>query len=250
MTTLPIALQLYTVRDESAKDFVGTLRRVAEIGYAGVEFAGYGGLSAQELRAVLSDLGLQVAGVHAGADELRDTPDAVIDYQHEIGNSFVTIGWMAGHDDLAGWQEEAALLNQFGANLKKHDLQLCYHNHAHELAPADGVRGLDLLYQYTDPTLLQAELDLYWLQKGGANPVDYVRRYAGREPLLHVKDMAADAEGSFTEFGTGILDWDAIFTAAQNAGVRWYIVEQDICQRPSLESAAISFNNLQERLSR
>ena len=245
MAQLPIALQLYTVRDETEKDFIGTLRRVAEIGYPAVEFAGFGGLSAKELRGVLAELNLQPASAHIGIDELTNTPGAVIDYQLELGNQFVVIPWMAGHADLAGWEEEARRLNEIGALLKQNNLQLCYHNHAHEFDRIDGERGLDVLYRLTDPGLLKAELDLYWVKKGGEDPVQYVQRYAGREPLLHIKDMADDDKGSFTEIGAGILDWKAIFAAAQGTGVRWYIVEQDICRRPSLESIAISYRNLQ-----
>jgi len=247
MANIPVALQLYTVRDEIEKDFIGTLRRVAEIGYAGVEFAGYGGVSAKELKAVLTDLNLQVAAAHTGVDELLKNPGAAIDYQLEIGNRYVVIPWMPAPKDCAGWQEEASQLNDIGAVLRRNDLQLCYHNHAHEFEMADGEHGLDLLYKFTDFQLLKAELDTYWVAKGGEDPAQYIRKYAGRVPLLHVKDMAGDAEGSFTEFGTGILKWDEIFAAAQESGVEWYIVEQDICRRPCLESVEISFRNLQAR---
>ncbi len=241
MAHLPIALQLYTVRDETAKDFIGTLKRVAEIGYEGVEFAGFGGLSAHELCTVLADLQLTAAAAHIGFDELRETPGAVIDYQLEIGNPYVVIPWMAGHNDLAGWEEEAAMLNKLGALLKENNLQLCYHNHAHEFEMVDGERGLDVLYRLTDPALLKTEPDLYWVQKGGEDPVKYVRKYAGREPLLHIKDMAADAEGSFTEFGAGILPWKEIFAAAEKGGVQWYIVEQYICAAPAWKALPSAF---------
>lgn len=247
MATIPIALQLYTVRDETAKDFIGTLRHVAGVGYAGVEFAGFGGLPAKELRTVLADLNLQVAAAHIGIDELTNDPGDVIDYQLALGNKFVVVSVMSAPADLDGWEAEASRLNEIGALLKENDLQLCYHNHAHEFVVVNGEYGLDLLYKLSDADLVQAELDLYWVKKGGQDPVHYVRKYAGREPLLHIKDMAADAEGSFTEFGTGILAWDEIFATAENAGVQWYIVEQDFCKRPCLESIEISFRNLQAR---
>lgn len=247
MSTIPVAVQMYTLRDETAKDFIGTLRRVAEIGYAGVEFAGYGGLSAAELKAVLDDLQLRAAGTHLGLDALETDPDAVLDYQLAIGNHFITVPWMPAPADLAGWKEAAARLNAAGEQCKQRGIQLCYHNHAHEFALVDGVPGLDVLYANTDPALVQAQLDLYWVKKAGYDPASYVKKYAGRVPELHIKDMADDADGSFTEFGTGIIDWDAVFAAAPAAGVQWYIVEQDVCQRPCLESVEISFRNLRAR---
>ena len=246
MTGLPIALQLYTVRDEMQKDFLGTLRRVAAMGYTAVEFAGdFGKLSARELKHVLAELNLRPISAHVGVDLLENDPGAAIDYQLELGNTNVVIPWMTAPADRAGWVEEASRLNAFGELCKQNDLQLSYHNHAHELALVDGTPGLDLLYQYTDASLLKSELDIYWVKKGGFDPVSYIHKLAGRLPLLHAKDMANDANGTFAEVGSGILNWDEIITAGRAAGVQWYIVEQDSCQRPCLESAEISLRYLQ-----
>lgn len=249
MSKIPVAVQLYTLRDETAKDFVGTLRKVAEIGYAGVEFAGYGDLTAKELKTLLDDLGLKAAGTHVGMDALGNDFNAVADFQLEIGNPFVVIPWLGEEFRRTAeeWKQTAAKMSAIGEKCVQRGLTLCYHNHSFEFARFDGAYGLDLLYGNSDPKYLQAELDLYWVKKGGENPTAYIQKYAGRVPLLHVKDMADDAEGSFAEVGTGILDWDAIFAAAPSAGTKWYIVEQDVCKRPCLESVEISFRNLQAR---
>lgn len=247
MATIPVGVQMYTLRDETEKDFVGTLRKVSEIGYAGVEFAGYGGLAAGELKSIIDDLNLRSIGAHTGTDALEADMAGVIDFQLTLGSKFVIVPWIQPPTDFAGWQEFAGCMNRYGQELKRHGLQLCFHNHAGEFVRIGGMYGLDLLYENTDAELVQAELDLYWVKKGGEDPARYMQKYAGRVPLLHIKDMAADAEGTFTEFGTGIIDWDAIFAVAPAVGAQWYIVEQDVCQRPCLESVAISFNNLKAR---
>jgi sugar phosphate isomerase/epimerase len=246
MPQLPIALQMYTVRDDASRDFAGTLRKVAEIGYAGVEFAGTGSLSAAELRRLLDDLGLRVAGSHTGLDELEQNLRVALDFSQAIGNTTVVCPWLPQErrGSADGYRALGDLLNRVGAACKERGLRLCYHNHDFEFERFDGQYGLDILYAATDPSLVQAELDTYWIKKAGADPAAYIRRYAGRAPLIHLKDMAADEKGSFAEVGEGIQDWPAIFAASEAGGAEWYIVEQDTCPRPPLESIAISLRNL------
>jgi sugar phosphate isomerase/epimerase len=246
MPQLPIALQLYTVRDEAARDFTGTLRQVAEIGYAGVEFAGTGGLSAEELRRLLDDLGLRVAGSHTGLDDLERNLSAALDFSQAIGNPYVVCPWLPQErrGSADGYRALGDLLNRVGAACKERGLQLCYHNHDFEFQRFDGQYALDILYAATDPNLVQAELDTYWIKKAGVDPAAYIRQYAGRAPLIHLKDMATDEKGSFAEVGEGTQDWSSIFEASEAGGARWYIVEQDVCPRPPLESVTISLRNL------
>ena len=247
MSKIPIAVQLYTLRDETARDFAGTLHKVAQFGYAGVEFAGFGGLSAGEVKGLLDDLQLRPAGAHVAIEALEQELASVIDFQLAIGNRYIVCPWMPEErrGDAAGWRQAAQALAAIGAECARHGLVLCYHNHDFEFARFDGESGLDLLYGAAPARDLQAELDLYWVKKGGEDPVAYINMLSGRLPLLHLKDMADDPERGFSEVGNGILDWPAIFAAAQAAGVQWYIVEQDTCQRPPLESVEISLRNLQ-----
>jgi len=250
MTKIPIALQLYTVRDVLQEDFLGTLRKVSEMGYTAVEFAGdYGKLSAHELKKVLADLNLRPISAHIGAEAMENDPGSTIDYQLEIGNNMIAIPWMPAPPDREGWIEEASRFNTLGGLLKQNDMQLLYHNHAHEFALVNGTPGLDLLYQLADERLLKVELDAYWVKKAGYDPAEYIRKYAGRLPVLHAKDVGAGADGPTVEVGNGILNWDEILTAAGATGVKWVVVEQDNCQRPSLESVEISLRYLQEKLS-
>jgi sugar phosphate isomerase/epimerase len=246
MAQIPIALQMYTLREETARDFVGTLRKVAEIGYAGVEFAGTGGLTAQELQRLLDDLGLRPAGSHTGLDELERNLNAALDFSQAIGNSVIVCPYLPENRRRSAdaYRAVAELLNRVGGACREHGLQLCYHNHDFEFQQFDGQYGLDILLGATDRELVELELDTYWVKKAGEDPVAYIRKYAGRCPLIHLKDMAADEKGSFAEVGEGTMDWPAIFAAAEPAGARWYIVEQDTCRRPPLESVAISLRNL------
>ena len=245
---IPVALQMYTLRDQASADFRGALAGVARIGYAGVELAGTGGLTAPELAKVLSDLGLKCAGSHEGMDRLESDFSAVVDFQKEIGNSFVVIPWLAEErrKGAAGWIETAGKMTEIGHMLKEEGLQLCYHNHSFEFEKFDGQYGLDLLYANSGPDAVQAELDTYWVKHGGEDPIEYINRYAGRAPLIHIKDMAAGEDRAFAEIGEGILDMPGIFEAAKKAGSAWMIVEQDTCKRPPIESVKLSFDNIKK----
>lgn len=249
MAKIPVALQMYTVREDAGRDFVGTLRKVVALGYAGVEFAGTGGMTAPDLKRLLDDLGLQVAGSHVGLDTLEGALDAALEYNLTLGNRFVVCPWLPEdrRRDADDYRRLADVLNDIGRACRELGLQFCYHNHAFELQSFNGQTGLDILFEATDPDLVKAELDTYWVEYGGASAVEYLRRYAGRTPLVHLKDMADDPQRSFAEVGTGTMDFDAIFAASEAAGVEWYIVEQDTCQRPPLESVEISLKNLRAR---
>lgn len=243
MANIPIGLQMYTVRDECDKDFVGALRRVKEIGYEGVELAGTHGLSAADLRKVLDDLGLRCAGGHAGDRDVHQ----VADYYHTLGCTCVggpSLPPGKFPEDKESVLAAAKYMNEVGAHYRAHGLTLYYHNHAHEFKTVDGKYILDWFYENTDPQNVQAEIDVMWVQYADVDPAAYLRKYPNRVPLVHIKDM--DQSKDFTEVGNGVLNWKSVLAACQDIGAHWYIVEQDRCKRPSFESAQISFNNLKE----
>jgi len=247
-TRIPVALQLYTVRDEAAKDFIGTLAKVAAMGYAGVELAGMGGLSAARLREALDRLGLRCAGSHVSLERLRNELPAVLDESEALGNRYIVVpalpeamrGCEASYVDLTGE------LNAIGAACRERGMALAYHNHAFEFQRFGGRYALDILYDGTDPALVKGEPDVYWMAYAGADPAAWLCDHPRRCPLVHLKDMAPGTERTFAEVGEGILDFRPIFAASLTAGVEWYIVEQDRCARPSLESAALSLQHLRE----
>ena len=242
MRNIPIAVQLYTLREKMKSDFLGVLDQVAEIGYQGVEFAGFGGFSADELKKHLDKIGLEVVGSHTGLNLLREDLNNVIEYNKELGNKYIVVPYV-DFDTKEDYIDLAKELTEIGAILKENDLQLCYHNHAHELNKYNGKYGLDLLYNNVDSDLLQAEIDTYWVKKAGLDPIDYIDKYSGRIPLLHLKDLEADT-GDFAEVGEGIIDIKGLTNQAKAIDTEWLIVEQDQCKKPALESVKISFNNL------
>jgi sugar phosphate isomerase/epimerase len=242
MAAIPVGIQLYTVRDMLDQDFKGTVDALAEMGYQGVEFAwNYGGMTPVELAALLQSVGLRAIGYHTSLEEMLNPDSMTYAYARVLGGKYLTTG-LPG--DVAGdWQAAIARCAEGAAAAKAQGFTFTYHNHAQELACINGEHALDILYAATDPALVQAELDTFWIAKGGAEVVPYIRKHAGRVPEIHAKDMDP-ATGNFTEVGNGMLDWPAIFAVGQEVGAEWVIVEQDVCPGPSLDSARMSIENL------
>lgn len=243
-----IALQLYTLRDLTKEDMVGTLRRVKEIGYEGVELAGYGDATPDALTETVQELGLKVVGAHVGMGALQQDLGGLVAEATRMGNTHLVCPSIPGDKRSAeGYVAFAKELEEVGREVRGAGFTLCYHNHDFELRDQyDGQTGLDILYANSEVALVQAEIDTFWIQKGGLNPADYIRKYGGRTPLIHVKDMTNDERETFAEVGTGKLDWPAIFAAAEASGAKAYIVEQDVCPGDPLESARISLENLKK----
>lgn len=240
-----VALQAYTVRKELAVDYLGTLTRIAEIGYEGVELGPPpADISLDQLKDHLKQIGLRVVGSHAGLQQLTDDLGTQVDYLHTMGGRYLGLSHrFASRQEVL---EAARRFNEIGAACRQEDIQLLYHNHNWEFTRFDGQSAYDLLLDATDPELVKMELDTYWIQRAGEDPVDYLTRLRDRCPLLHIKDMEAGEEQFFAEVGEGVLDWDAIFRAADAAGTQWLVVEQDDCRGSAFESIAISYHNLQE----
>lgn len=246
-----VALQLYTLRDLTKDDFSGTLKKVAEIGYDAVEFAGFGGLTAKEVRQLLDDLGLVSVASHEGFERLEKDLEERIEYNLEVGNKFIVCPSMPGEwreTGVDGFKQFGEKLNILGEKMKKAGMQLGYHNHNFEFEKVDGKYLYDYLFEATDPELVKAQVDVYWVQYGGEDPIAHLKKYAGRCPLLHMKDMTADEEPTFAPVGAGILDMKGIIQTARETGVEWFIVEQDRTQQPVLEAIAISLKNMRQLL--
>ena len=249
MPNLPIALQMYTVRDDAAKDFAGTIAEVAKIGFAGVELAGRGSLSVMELKSLLDNHHLQVCGSHVALDALEKDVAKVIEENLALGNPYVIVPYLGNeHRGSAdAYKKVAASLNKFGETVRAHGLTLGYHNHDFEFKTLDnGQTGMDILLGETDPALVKAEVDTYWVLVAGLDPVAFIQKHSGRVPLLHIKDRDK-TDGSFAEVGTGDLPLDALVAAAPGVGAQWLIVEQDVCKRPPLEAVKISYDNMKAR---
>jgi sugar phosphate isomerase/epimerase len=250
MTNIPIAVQMYTLREEAEQDFAGTLKKVAELGFDGVEFAGFGGLTATEVKELLDDLGLKAASSHVPLEVLENNLDKVIEDQKIIGSSYVVVPFiMPDKRSEEDYKALISFLNLAGDACRREGITLCYHNHDFELERLeDGRKVLEAIFDDTNPSYVKTELDIYWLTKAGEKPVEWLNRYKDRSPLVHLKDMTTDGEQFFAELGTGGVDIEAVLKLGEEIDVKWWIVEQDMSRRSPLESVEMSINYLKQSL--
>jgi sugar phosphate isomerase/epimerase len=240
-----VGVQLYTVRDDLARDFEGTLARIAEIGYREVEFAGYHGKSPSEVRAILTRLGLAAPASHVPIEVFRRDTDGAIAEAKTVGHQYLVVPWLAPPErrSIDDYRRLAEELNRFGEKVRAAGMRLGYHNHDFELGAMDGSVPLDLLFDRTDPNLVIFELDLYWVTKGGADPLTYFSRYPGRVHLVHVKDSAGAPDHRQVDVGKGTIDFAKILSRREQAGIRHAFVEQDEPANP-LEMVRASYEYL------
>jgi sugar phosphate isomerase/epimerase len=242
----PIGIQLYTVRRELAKDVEGTLAKLAAIGYREVEFAGYPEGTAKSLRAILDRLHLRAPSGHVGTQALRTDWARTLEQAAAVGQRYVVVAFIPQEERRTAddWKRIAAAFNRAGEAAKAAGLQFCYHNHDFEFVPLDGALPYDLLLAGTDPRLVRLELDLYWITKGGRDPLDYFAKWPGRFPLVHVKDMDATPNKFFADVGKGTIDFRRIFRRARQAGIEHYFYEQDETPGSPFDSAKASYEYL------
>ena len=249
-----IAAQLYTIREHTKTfaDFARSMEKVSGIGYRAAQISAIGDFADADVKRVCDDNGLVICNTHVDFGLLRGDINRVIE-QHGVWDCrHVALGGMP-HEFRAsedGFRRFAGIANEIGEKLAAAGLSFSYHNHSFEFVKFGGRSGLELLFDETDPRYVQAELDTYWVQHGGADSVQWIDKMAGRMPVIHLKDMVMlpsdDGRGqqAMAEVGEGNLNWAGILAACERAGVQWHAVEQDICQRDPFESLAISFRNL------
>jgi sugar phosphate isomerase/epimerase len=249
----PVALQLYTVRSVASKDWVGAVTKVAEIGYDAVEFAGFGGLKAAEIKKLMDDLGLTVAGSHEGYQSMANDTQARIDFNLALGNTNLVVPSMPGEwrqDGEDSVKKFAESLNKIGEQVSAAGCQLSYHNHSFEFETKFGDKTMwDVLFENTQANTLKGELDVAWAKRGGFEPADVIRKYSDRVKMLHMKDAVIGEDYKLSPIGLGTIDMASIITAAREVGVEWFIVEQDRAERPILEAVEISLTNMRELLA-
>jgi sugar phosphate isomerase/epimerase len=245
-----IAAQMYTLREflKTPDDIAKSLKKVKDIGYQAVQLSALGPIPPADLKKILDREGLTVAATHESYERMRDNPDAVIADHKLYGCKHTAIGGLPKDlRNAAGFPKFAKEASAVAKRLTEGGLTWSYHNHSFELEKFNGRTGLEILYAESDPKYFTAELDTYWIAHGGGDPALWIRNLSGRLPLLHLKDMVMRGqEQLMAEVGEGNLNWPAILSAAKEAGVKWYIVEQDVCQRDPFESLAISLKNLQK----
>jgi sugar phosphate isomerase/epimerase len=248
-----IGLQLYTVRGQLAADFTGTLRKIKKTGYAWLEAAGYDdgkfyGMAPAEFRKIVQGMGMEVISSHASftADKQKEALAA----HKELGVKYLVYpGFpIPEHKTKNDFIQAAARLNAIGEACKKAGIKFGYHNHDFEFIQLGDIRGYDILMNYTEPSIVCFESDIYWMVYAGVDPVEYFGKYAGRIELWHVKDMKDDPDKGFAEVGTGTIPYDEIFQYAELSGMKYFFVEQDDCEMDPLLSIEISYNNLRTLL--
>jgi sugar phosphate isomerase/epimerase len=236
MTRVPIALQLYSVRENCARNLPGTLEAVARMGYEGVEFAGYHGHSAQELRAMLDGLGLAVAGTHIGLDTLLDDRLAeTVEFNRTLGNGFLVVPDLPEErrNSRAAWLDTARLFNEIAERLAQEDMVVGYHNHRVEFTPMDGELPWDTFFGNTREDVVM-QLDIGNAFRGGVEPVAVLERYPGRAVTVHLKEYSQVSPEAL--IGEGEVRWDDVFRLCETiGGTAWYIVEQESYAYPPLE---------------
>ncbi len=246
-----LAAQLYTVREftKTAADFAASLKKVRDIGYTAAQVSAIGPIPPAEVKKIADDNDITICNTHIGWPRLLNELDVVIDEHHLWGCKHVAVGSMPGEYRDAGedgYHRFAAEATAVGQKLAAANLTFSYHNHSFEFARFGRQNGLEILYGESDPRYLQAELDTYWIQHGGGDVIDWIKRMKNRMPVVHLKDMAivGQREQVMAEVGEGNLNWSGILVACKDANVEWYAVEQDICPGDPFESLAISYRNL------
>jgi sugar phosphate isomerase/epimerase/putative flippase GtrA len=267
MKKLPVALQVYSVRDDAAADLEGTLIKIKEFGYDGVEFAGLYGRTPDEVAAMCKKIGLVPVSAHVPYVDMLKDPEGVFSAYAGIGCKYIAVPYL-GDSHRPGnpnFKYVIEFIKVLGAAAGDHGIRLLYHNHDFEFIKIDGKYALDLLYDSVSEDLLQTEIDTCWANVGGVDPADYVRKYAGRAPVVHLKDFFGQKsedmyeligieskapkrpEGfEFRPVGHGLQNIPEIVRASVEAGAEWLVVEQD---RPSqgltpMESAKASIDYL------
>ena len=245
MAQVPVGLQLYSVRKDCERDLAGTLRQVAQMGYAGVEFAGYHGVSAQELRRMLDDLGLRCAGSHVpfsalGEGELEKTAE----FNRTLGNRYLICPSLPAEyrETADGWKRAAEALSRAAEGLRSAGLRVGYHNHSIEFRPLGGTTPWQIMLRETSPEVV-LQLDTGNAMHGGADPVALLEECAGRALTVHLKEYSSTNEKAL--IGEGEVDWERVFSLCEGGGrTEWYIVEQETYAYEPLECVRRCLENL------
>lgn len=249
-----LAAQLYTLREQmkTPEEIRAGLEKVSGMGYTSVQVSAIGKIEPEELRDICGECGLTICATHTPFDEILENTAQVAQNHKTFGCGLVGIG-SGGHTvfdeaiSLEGYAQLAAQLNEAGRRLREYGLRFAYHNHNAEFRRLEnGKTGYDFLIENTSPSLVGFILDTYWVQAGGASPVDYIKKLAGRIEVIHFKDMAVDARnhGYITEIGAGNLNWASILAACEETDVKAAAVEQDVCPRDPFDCLRASYEYL------
>jgi len=248
-----IAAQMYTCRDfcTTPKDIAESCQKIARIGYKAIQSSAMGReepISPGELRKICDGEGLKVCATHMDFNDMHTNPEKVIADHQILGCRWVGIGGAPAeaHQSEDTWVAFAKEASRVAAKLAESGIGFVYHNHSHEFALFGKRIVMDILLEDSDPKYFMFEPDTYWIQHGGGSPVAWLKKLAGRCPVVHLKDFAItfEREQFYTEIGEGNLDWPNIMKTCDEVGVEWMPVEQDVCPGDPFDSLKISYDNL------
>ena len=235
----PVALQLWSIREDVKRDFAAATAAVAGIGYHGVELAGYGNLDAKGAKAALDAAGLKVAGMHVSYPDLKRDPNAIIAEALLLRCRHVVCSWLP--PDLfvsaSGCERLGEQLGEIGSMLGAFGIRFGFHNHDSEFRIFDGRPAFDWMLGAAAPRNLFAEVDVFWVNHAGYSPSKFIRDHGARVPLVHLKDAK--------ELGAGPVDFDQVFAATDSVGaVEWFIVEQEQYSHAPLVSVRLCYEQM------
>ena len=262
---IPLGIQLWTVKEDAAKDLEGTLRKVYAAGFREIEFAGFYDKSAAEIGALLKGIGFSLVSMHAGAGDIAKNGDKILADAKTLGLRYIVcsspgvspekdkLPWEEKMKavDLSDWKWNADLFNKFGKQVSEAGMSFGYHNHSAEFKKFDGKTAFDHLYEMTDPKHVKIELDVGWVVVAQQDPIAILNKYKDRVIALHVKDVAKrvsqDKDPPSVALGEGVVDWKAVIGTAKKNGTKAFFYEQEEpFTRPILESVKISGDYLQK----
>lgn len=239
---IPVGVQLYSVREECKKDFPGTLAQMAKIGFAGVEFAGYWGRNAKEIRKMLNDNGIVACGSHTPSEDVApDKLEATIEFNKEIGNHFIIVPDMTGATKKI-WLEKCKRFDELADKLKPLGLSIGYHSHFHDFHEVEGEMPWDIFGEHTNRDVI-LQLDTSNCCDGGADPMTELKKFPGRTKSIHIKPHGGGEE---SVIGEDKINWRLIFDWCETrGGTEWYVVEHETSKHP-IDAVARSFAALKK----
>ncbi|HSV99438.1 MAG TPA: TIM barrel protein [Sedimentisphaerales bacterium] len=244
---IPVGVQVYSVRKVAEKDLAGTLAGIAKMGYAGVEFAGYYGHSAKDVRKMLDDNGLVCCGTHTQYTDLADDKlAATLEFNRTLGNKYVIVPWLQGDqkDMKNSWLKYAERFNVLAEQLKKQGMFIGYHAHAHDLHPLGDTTSWDVFFSNTHKDVIM-QLDTGNAMTGGGDPVAILKKYPGRAVTIHLKEYSKTNPKAL--LGEGDVQWAEVFKLCKTiGGTKWYIIEEEKDAIPPMEGIEISLKNLKK----
>ncbi|MBO3801154.1 MAG: sugar phosphate isomerase/epimerase [Thermoproteota archaeon] len=252
MDRIKIAVQMYSIRDDCAKDFRKALEAVANIGYEGVEFAGFYGWKAEDLKELLDDLGLEVAGAHIGIDTLMgEELKKTIEYHKALGNKNLIVPGLPENmrNSKEAWLKTAKLFNEISKKVSSEGLRVGYHNHTVEFQKFNGETAFDLFFRNTNPEVIM-QLDIGHVMRAGlsANEVlEIIKRYPGRLKTIHLKEYSTMDQNAL--IGEGEIKWKELLKLCETIGkTEWYVIEQEAYKYSPIECIRIDLKNLKRLL--